>query len=905
MRVGDALRYAKPPGVSVEWRQRPLVVTPQGGKVAADAALASLLELAEGKSLEEVLAAFRPEGSSNDAVRAGLACLAEAGLLSRGEPQSPPPPEPFHGPLISAVIVAYESREWLEGCLPSLAAQSYAPLEMVVVDNGSADGSAAWLAGNFPQARLLRLEESVSFARATNLGVAAARGDFFLLLNPDVRLEPDALAHMAAVAMADPSCAAVGAKLRFWWAPAFLNGLGNRVGAFSWGSDNGLGHLDLGQFDHWMELPSACYAAVLIPRQAWEAVGPADEGFPMYYEDSEWSYRARLLGFKVLAAPQAVIYHAFGGKVPTGEESGLAPGKLRRVVYGRLRFAVKLLGESLPRFLRNYLLEDWTNFHRALAQGQWATARAYLGGWGDFLRSLPALRGERRALQPRRAISDEALFALQRDAPATLAWRGLPELTWDLVQHHYLPLILSRRTRAMPEFDPSVRRPHLLIVSHDVVDVKMAGPGMRYLEMARALSEDLEVTLAIPSETALEIPGLRLVRYREERPGSLQVLVENSDVVLISGYMVEKFPFLGAARARLVVDLYDPFVLENLHYYLHEPIENQEALNEHAVAITNRLAEIGDFFICGSERQRDYWLGVLTANGRTNPRNFLQDPSLLGLIDVVGIGFPGREPAGRPFLRGLHPQVPEQARIVLWGGGIWNWLDPLTLVKAWPQVIARHPQARLVFLGTRHPNPLVPRHEMAEKTERLAEEIGEKERTILFFEWLAYEDREALLCEADVGVTLHPVHVETRYSLRTRVLDYLWARLPVLITAGDVTSDWVRDYGLGAVVPPCDPDAVAEALNDILKKPKREWEAAFEPLRASLSWPQVVRPLLRYCLEGDYAPDRRERQPQPTPQSAATPAGRLARARSIWRNEGGRALLHRTWRYLQWRLSRL
>jgi GT2 family glycosyltransferase len=899
------ITYRFPEGVqATKLRDRPVFTTEQGGRVAADARLLSLWEYAGGRSLGEVLGGFPAEGSSPDTIRAGLACLAEAGLLCRDSAMEPRTLLDGSGPLVSVVVVAYNSRDWLDECLPSLFNQTYTPLEVVVVDNGSSDGAAQWVSGQYPEAILLPLEETQTFARATNLGAAAARGEYLFLLNPDVRLEADAVARLVKVAQENPGCAAVGAKLKFWWAPAFLNGLGNRVGTFSWGTDNGLGHLDLGQFDHWKELPSACYAAALIRRSAWESVGPADEGFPMYYEDSEWSYRARLLGHKVCAAPDAVVYHAFGGRVPAGEESGLSPGKLRNVVFGRLRFTLKLTGKYLGRFLRNYLLEDWTNFWRALVQRKWTTASAYLAGWSAALKALPSLLGERKSLQDRRVVPDEELFALQRDMPVTLAWRGLPELSWDLVQNHYLPLILSRRTRRMPEFAPSERRPHLLVVSHDVVDVKLAGPGMRYLEMARAVSEELDVTLAVPAETSLEIPGLRLVRYWEDRPGSLQVLVENSDVVLVSGYMVEKFPFLAYTRARLVVDLYDPFVLENLHYYLREPVQAQEQLNEHAVAITNRLVEIGDFFICGNERQRDYWMGVLTANGRANPRNFIQDPTLYKLIDIVGIGFPSREPQGRPLFRGFHPQLPAEARIVLWGGGIWNWLDPLTLIQAWPQVYARHPDARLVFLGTRHPNPLVPRHEMAEKAERLAEEVGEKDRSILFFEWLSYEDREALLCESDVGVTLHPIHVETRYSLRTRVLDYLWARLPVLITDGDVTSEWVREYGIGAVVPPFDVEAVARGLGEILDRPKAAWAPAFEPLRASLEWSQVVQPLLRYCMEGDYAPDRLDRQAPEPPPSPDITAGRLARARAIWRTEGARVLLHRAWRYLQWRLSR-
>lgn len=897
--------YRLPDGVHVNMLQnRPVLTTKEGGRVALDTTLLSLWEYANGKDLSDILVGFQAKDSNSDLTRAGLACLAEAGLLERSSESQERSFKTLTGPQVSVVIVAYNSCEWLEECLPSLCAQTYSPIEIVIVDNGSVDDSSSWVKSHYPHVELIRLEVVTTFARATNLGVAAAKGEFFLLLNPDVRLEQDAIAQLVAIAQAKMACAAVAAKLKFWWAPAFLNGLGNRVGAFSWGTDNGLGHLDLGQFDSWEELPSACYAATLIPRDAWETVGPADEGFPMYYEDSEWSYRARLLGYKVYAAPKSVVYHAFGGRVPGGQSSSLSETKLSNVVYGRLRFSIKLLDRYLGRFLRNYLIEDLTNLLRSLLRGNWALARAYLRAWRKLGNDLSKILSERKLLRFRRVISDEALFNLQNDMPVTLAWNGLPELTWDIIQRHYLPLMLSRRTQPMPEFDLSERRPHLLIVSHDVVDVNMAGPGMRYLEMARALEGDLDVTLAIPSETTLKIDNIRMVRYWEDRPASLQVLVENCDVVLISGYLVEKFPFLANTRARLVVDLYDPFVLENLHYYLNEPIQAQESLNQKAVEITNHLAKIGDFFICGNERQLDYWMGVLTANGRANPRNFIKDPTLRDLIDIVGIGFPSWEPRRRPFLRGIHPQVPPGSRIVLWGGGIWNWLDPITLVQAWPQVINNHPEARLVFLGTRHPNPQVPRHEMAEKTERLATEIGEKDHSIIFFEWLSYEDRELLLSEADIGVTLHPIHVETRFSLRTRVLDYLWARLPVLITEGDITSEWVRQYGLGEVVPPHDVNSVARSLNAILDRSKESWSPAFDPLRESLRWSEVVKPLLQYCQEGDYAPDRLDRGVlQEVPDPPGLKAG-FMRARYILRTEGIGMLFHRSWRYLQWRLSR-
>ena len=255
----------------------------------------------------------------------------------------------------------------------------------------------------------------------------------------------------------------------------------------------------------------------------------------------------------------------------------------------------------------------------------------------------------------------------------------------------------------MPEFSNYSQRPRLLIVSNDIIDDKMGGPGIRYLEMSRSLSKDIDVTLAVPQESMLKVPGVHLVRYWEDRPTSLQVLVENHDIALISGYMPLKFPFLAQTQTHLVVDLYDPFFLENLYYYLDQPMEVQETHNHLAIDVTNRLARLGDFFICGTERQRDFWLGLLAASARINPQTFVNDPSLRKTIDVVGIGFPERQPQSHPVLRGVHPMIPQDAKIVLWGGGIWNWLDPLTLVKAWPEVVSRHPECKIGLF--RHPLP--------------------------------------------------------------------------------------------------------------------------------------------------------------------------------------------------------
>lgn len=904
------LHYAIPEGITaVSAGGQPALQYPSGGRIAVDTWVSNLWELANGKALPEIQELSQ---DPPDLVRAGLACLSEAGLLSRGKHPSPTgplrPAAPVSGGLVSVVIVAYEGTTWLKDCLPSLAAQTYSPIETIIYDNASPSHEMqTWVTEAFPQVRYLRGEKPISFASANNLAIQRAQGEYLLLLNQDIRLDPSSVAELVQTAKAYPDCGAVAAKLRFWWAPHFLNGLGNVVRDHSWGMDLGFGSLDLGQFDRLERLPSACFAAALIPRATWEQVGPIDPGFPMYYEDSEWCYRARALGFQVYAASAAQVYHAFGGRVPSGETGGLTARKQANACYGRLRFTLKLLNPpTRSHYLGNYLLEDLRNFLARVARLQARQALAYPRAYLKLLMDLREIYREHKALNSRvRSAVD--ITTLQFEPPSPLERNGLPLLTRSVIEDTYLPLFLMKGTRPMPEFSTETRRTNLLLVSNDIVDTKMAGPGARYLEMARALSDSLEVTLAIPNETNLQIPGVRILTYQEDRAESLQVLVQNHEQVLISGYMLLKFPFLKDTRTRLIVDWYDPFYLENFYYYLDRPLEEQNEHNATAISMVNDLAKVGDFFICGNERQRDLWIGILSANRRINPLTLKDDETLRKLIDVVGVGIPERSPNPRPMLKGVRPEFPPDCRIILWGGGIWNWLDPISLVQAWPEVINARPDARLVFLGTRHPNPNVPKHEIVDRLIQAAEDTGEKDRTIFFIEWLSYEDREALLLEADIGVTLHPIHAETRYSIRTRVLDYFWARLPVCITEGDVTSEWVETYQVGHAAPPADSNALAEILVAMLAREKSAYAQGFETLHDRLAWEKVVEPLRRFALEGRNAPDR-ERFLRTMHMDPAIPEeiiqGTLKRAAYIWATKGTKAMLDQTLYHIKFLLGR-
>jgi glycosyltransferase involved in cell wall biosynthesis len=435
----------------------------------------------------------------------------------------------------------------------------------------------------------------------------------------------------------------------------------------------------------------------------------------------------------------------------------------------------------------------------------------------------------------------------------------------------------------------------VLIVSGDVVDEQMAGPAIRCWEMARTLGREFPTTLAVPNQTALRGSGFDLVMYNDE---ILQRLAAQADLAVVFGFLLVLHPFLKDADTPLVVDLYDPFHLENLQLKAGEAMA--ERLRDHGglLGVLKDQVEAGDFFLCASERQRDFWLGVLSAWNRINPYTYSDDPSLRQLIDVVPFGLPDEPPRlARPVLKGVHPGIGAEDRVILWGGGIYDWLDPLTAIRAVAKVHQVHPDARLFFMGTRHPNPAVHPMQMVDRAMALVAELG-LDKVVFFNEWVPYAERGAYLLEADVGLSLHLDHLETRFAFRTRLLDCVWAGLPMVVAGGDTLADAVEAYDLGYVVEAGDVAGVAEALLALLGDPQaRERRAkGFRVATDLFRWEQAMRPLVGFARAPRRAPDR---------GYVAEPSRSMTgKVQAAWRRGGLSQLVRETKQYLRWRLGR-
>jgi len=396
----------------------------------------------------------------------------------------------------------------------------------------------------------------------------------------------------------------------------------------------------------------------------------------------------------------------------------------------------------------------------------------------------------------------------------------------------------------------------IVVATCDTLTAKMAGPGIRAWQIARALSAEHDVQLV--TTTLADLPDAPFPVWSVDDSG-LADLEKWCDVLVFQGWLIHDRPFLIGSDKVIVADVYDPLHLEQLEQGRDEGRRGRLLAVQSATAVLNEQLIRGDYFLCASEKQRDFWLGQLAALGRVNPVTYDEDETLRSLIAVVPFGVPETPPVRtRPAIKGVVPGIGADDRVLLWGGGIYNWFDPLTLLRAVDALRRSRPDVRLFFMGLKHPNPDIPEMRMAAAARRLSESLGLTGTHVFFNEgWVDYEDRQNYLLDADIGVSIHLDHVETAMSFRTRILDHLWASLPTVSTQGDALAEVIEARALGVTVPAGDVDALEAALGRLLDDDglRSQMGANAGALAAELTWPKVLAPLVGFCRAPRRAPD--------------------------------------------------
>lgn len=391
----------------------------------------------------------------------------------------------------------------------------------------------------------------------------------------------------------------------------------------------------------------------------------------------------------------------------------------------------------------------------------------------------------------------------------------------------------------------------------DAIGKRMAGPAIRAIELARQVATVAEVRLVARHEPE-SVPSDLDVRVAGSDAAALRRAIDGVDVLVAFGGVLTEHPWLAQTDLHIVADAYDPAPLEALLQHGHEPMRMQWDKQVASQAVLSDQLRRADLVLCASTRQRQLLLGMLAALGRVNPLTFEGDPNLDRLVRILPFGTPMVDfDARRPGAVRGGPSAPiaEDAFVLCWGGGVYEWLDPLLLVEA--VAACDDPSVVAYFMGVQHPSPDVPRMPVVTELTQRAAELGLLgSQVILGDGWVEYGQRAHHLVDADVGVSLHRAHIETTFAYRTRILDYLWAGLPVLASSGDALSETVVARGLGEVVEPGDLLGLVTAIQR-LRDPGVRAAAGAQSLVVAREerWDSVARPLIDYCARPWRAPD--------------------------------------------------
>lgn len=325
-------------------------------------------------------------------------------------------------PLVSIVILNWNGMEHLETCLPSVTTQSYENVEVIVVDNGSTDGSIEYVEQNFETVKLVCNETNVGFAEGNNIGIRVASGDCIVVLNNDTEVDKDWISSFMKVANEHPEVGMLACKILSYYDRKQIDCVGHLIYPDGLSRGRGRGEIDEGQYDKIVEVafPSGC--AALYRREMLEQIGLFDKDFFIYVEDSDLGIRGRLAGWKCLYVPDAVVYHKYSATM-----GGYSPGKAIMIERNRIWFLVKnlpipmILSSFYYTFLR-YLLQTYdATFGSGAAKqfvssgSKWTVVSVLFKAYWSALQGVPEMLKKRRVIRKQRQVTNREVKRWYKD----------------------------------------------------------------------------------------------------------------------------------------------------------------------------------------------------------------------------------------------------------------------------------------------------------------------------------------------------------------------------------------------------------------------------------------------------------------------------------------------------------
>ena len=310
----------------------------------------------------------------------------------------------------SVIIVNLNGREHLEACLNSLFRQTYSDCDVVLVDNGSTDGSIEFVKTRFPKVNVLQLGRNTGFAYATNRGIEQTASSFVALLNNDIEVDQRWLEKLVSILRGSPEAGAVACKMLNFSNRSVIDAAGDALTRAAMAEARGHGHPDRGQYDQADYIFGPCAGAAVYKREVFDQNGLFDESFFAFYEDIDLDFRMQSSGWKVLYEPSALCYHKRGATVRKMQRMAVMLHVRNNIFYVVKNIPGRTIVRRFPAILASRL-KVWLAYVRN------GNVTGVLRGIAEAVLKMPEMLSKRKALKARRKVSVVYIESLMNFVP--------------------------------------------------------------------------------------------------------------------------------------------------------------------------------------------------------------------------------------------------------------------------------------------------------------------------------------------------------------------------------------------------------------------------------------------------------------------------------------------------------
>ncbi len=376
------------------------------------------------------------------------------------------------------------------------------------------------------------------------------------------------------------------------------------------------------------------------------------------------------------------------------------------------------------------------------------------------------------------------------------------------------------------------------------VDQNLVGTAVIYKKIADILfKQGYHVSIVVPRKSDLKDDFINFYLYDEK---SNKKLIDSCDIVIFGAYPPVN-PLLYAYEKRKIIltYLWSIAPIGSLEFKDFGNNNKQHQLHEFISASYNLSLLLSDKIFCRDEQIKKLVFGSLISLGRFNLSNYNLNKKLEKLIEVAGFGIDNSSfSKKRGFYRGVLKGINNNSFILNWNGGIWNWNDAETLIKA--MYILRNKNIKLVFQGCKNPSGNDNISQEAQKAYNLAKKLKLKNKNIFFVDtWVPHNERSGFLLESDVGLVSSPDIPEANLFFKTRIYDYLWTELPVILNDCEAFASLVKKKSLGLISKTGDAKSWARNI-EILSEDAgmiRQIKFNIREYKKDILWSKTLKPL--------------------------------------------------------------